>query len=119
MSYSLDKWTIRQPDGGRLEGCTVIVLNSFHSTNNWQDVPCASGEANQYVCRMVPTGGTQYFLFHKLCDCIIANSGLYHVSKTLLEKNNQIKMHQYHNYAWRESLNLLFTISSYVHVHVC
>ena len=47
---SLDQWAFRQPDGGKLEACTVIEIKSVHFTDNWKDVPCASDEATQYIC---------------------------------------------------------------------
>ncbi len=43
-------WKDRQPDGAELEACTVIVITSLHSLSEWYDIPCASHEANQYIC---------------------------------------------------------------------
>ena len=52
----------RQPDGGKLEACTVIEIKSVHFTDNWNDVPCASEEATQYVCSK-SVERSKYFLF--------------------------------------------------------
>ena len=43
-------WKDRQPDGGKLEACTLIVITSLHTLSEWYDVPCASNEADQYIC---------------------------------------------------------------------
>ncbi|XP_022097833.1 uncharacterized protein LOC110983144 isoform X2 [Acanthaster planci] len=40
-----------QPDGDVLEDCTMIALHSMHSTANWHDVPCASKDARQFICK--------------------------------------------------------------------
>ena len=60
---SLDQWALRQPDGGKLEACTVIEITSVHFTDNWKDVPCASDEASQYVCSKEPETGRHMSLF--------------------------------------------------------
>ena len=59
---SLDQRTFRQPDGGKLEACTVIEIISVHFTDNWNDVPCASEVATQYVCSK-NLKRSRYFLF--------------------------------------------------------
>ncbi len=51
-----------QPDGGKLEACTLIQLSNVHSTDHWHDVPCASRETSQYIC--VKKIGT-----YNVCDC--------------------------------------------------
>lgn len=33
-----------QPDGGAFEDCTVIKVDSSHSTANWHDIPCSLGK---------------------------------------------------------------------------
>jgi len=33
-----------QPDGGAFEDCTVIRIDSSHSTSNWHDIPCSLGK---------------------------------------------------------------------------
>ncbi|XP_072045176.1 uncharacterized protein [Amphiura filiformis] len=40
-----------QPDGDNLEDCTMIILDTYHSTANWHDVSCASKEAKQFICK--------------------------------------------------------------------
>ena len=56
-----DKWIERQPDGGKLELCVRIVMTTFHSTDHWHDVPCASDkEVSQYIC-MKPTQGKRVY----------------------------------------------------------
>lgn len=43
-------WKDRQPDGAELEACTMMIITSLHSLSKWYDIPCASHEANQYIC---------------------------------------------------------------------
>ena len=42
----------QQPDGGELEDCTMIQLDSLHSMNQWHDVPCSSDEVKQFICEL-------------------------------------------------------------------
>lgn len=37
-----------QPDGGAFEDCTIIRVDSSHSTSNWHDIPCSLGNYNLY-----------------------------------------------------------------------
>ncbi|KAG1705818.1 G-protein coupled receptor GRL101 [Nymphon striatum] len=41
MSYA--DWSVdkSQPDGGQFEDCSVLHLDSFHSTDHWYDIPCS------------------------------------------------------------------------------
>ncbi|KAI1285100.1 putative G-protein coupled receptor [Halotydeus destructor] len=36
-----------QPDGGAYEDCTVLKVDSGHSTANWHDIPCSLGKHSQ------------------------------------------------------------------------
>lgn len=36
-----------QPDGGAYEDCTVLKVDSGHSTANWHDIPCSLGKHAQ------------------------------------------------------------------------
>lgn len=42
----------RQPDGGDLEGCSIIDFWSYRETSNWHDTPCAASVTNQFLCQM-------------------------------------------------------------------
>ena len=68
--FSLDQWALRQPDGGKLEACTVIEITSVHFTDNWKDVPCASDEASQYVCSKKPETGRLVSIFFSVQKCV-------------------------------------------------
>ncbi|XP_022083821.1 uncharacterized protein LOC110975554 [Acanthaster planci] len=46
-----ERFEYNNPNGGMLEGCTMITLNDFARTSNWVDVACAAREAKQYVCK--------------------------------------------------------------------
>ena len=37
-----------QPDGGAYEDCTILKLDSSHSTANWHDIPCSLGKSSFY-----------------------------------------------------------------------
>ncbi len=58
-------WSLRQPDGGLFEKCSIYQLDSIHSTNNWRDIPCASYETSQYIC-MVPAKKGNNTVVYKL-----------------------------------------------------
>lgn len=58
--------TAPQPDGGAYEDCTIIKYDSYHSTDNWHDIPCSLGKnrfsnlsskdfedyIDSYICKM-------------------------------------------------------------------
>ncbi|XP_030850194.1 low-density lipoprotein receptor-related protein 4-like [Strongylocentrotus purpuratus] len=50
----------RQPNGGSLEACTMLVFDSAtstdRSTNLWHDVACASPETKQFICETAASG---------------------------------------------------------------
>eukprot|EP00057_Strongylocentrotus_purpuratus_P012448 XP_011666922.1 PREDICTED: versican core protein-like [Strongylocentrotus purpuratus] len=50
----------RQPNGGSLEACTMLVFDSSTSTdlstNLWHDVACASPETKQFICETAASG---------------------------------------------------------------
>lgn len=41
--------TATQPDGGAFEDCTVIILDTGHSTANWHDIPCSLGKHGHFI----------------------------------------------------------------------
>ena len=40
-----------QPNGGYIEACTVVTLNTQQPTPNWHDVPCAIDTVTKYACK--------------------------------------------------------------------
>lgn len=48
---SQGNWKMRQPNGGSMEECSLIELTNLHSTNHWHDVPCASTDTSQFICK--------------------------------------------------------------------
>ncbi len=52
-----DGLLVHQPDGARVEDCSLIALNSLHSTRSWQDIPCAFNQVRQYVCELGKLAG--------------------------------------------------------------
>ena len=50
----------RQPNGGLLEACTMLVFDSATSTdlstNLWHDVACASPQTKQFICETAASG---------------------------------------------------------------
>ena len=82
-----------QPDGGAFEDCTVIKIDSSHSTANWHDIPCSLGKRtsqqpnpinttktfsdviSSYICKMDSSYSAQQFklrepLFTKISNII-------------------------------------------------
>ncbi|XP_038067180.1 uncharacterized protein LOC119737135 [Patiria miniata] len=54
LSYS--DWMVNsdgytQPDGDVLEDCSMIMMRSLHSTQNWEDIPCSLRAARQFICK--------------------------------------------------------------------
>ena len=41
---------IEQPDGAEVEDCSMIRLDSMHSTRSWHDIPCAYDQVQQFLC---------------------------------------------------------------------
>ena len=42
---------VAQPDGGAYEDCTVLKVDSGHSTANWHDIPCSLGKHSSYKAK--------------------------------------------------------------------
>lgn len=82
-----------QPDGGAFEDCTVIKIDSSHSTANWHDIPCSLGKRtsqqpnpvnttktfsdviSSFICKMDSSYSAQQFklrepLFTKITNII-------------------------------------------------
>ena len=59
-----DEMAEKQPDGGLLEACTMLVFDPATSTDLstdvWHDVACASPETTQFVCKTRATGRTEF-----------------------------------------------------------
>nr|XP_054759563.1 uncharacterized protein LOC129265611 [Lytechinus pictus] len=53
-SYEEDRER-KQPDGGSIEKCTIIILSRVRFSGLWRDVPCALESANAVICKMEAT----------------------------------------------------------------
>ncbi|XP_063967679.1 uncharacterized protein LOC135157100 [Lytechinus pictus] len=76
----------KQPDGGMLEACTMLVFDPATSTDLstdlWHDVACASPETRQFVCKTQATGSQWNLTVHiykpdSIGQC---DPGLFHCS---------------------------------------
>nr|XP_054761373.1 uncharacterized protein LOC129267772 [Lytechinus pictus] len=43
---------LNEPDGGGLDACTQIEINSIRSTASWHDIPCLARSSNQFICKV-------------------------------------------------------------------
>ncbi|XP_054166072.1 uncharacterized protein LOC128963584 [Oppia nitens] len=87
-SYGAENEEDSQPDGGAFEDCTVIKIDSSHSTANWHDIPCSLGKRtnvsqkaninntinttkimsdviSSYICKMDSSYSSQQFRLRK------------------------------------------------------
>ncbi|XP_070539486.1 uncharacterized protein [Ptychodera flava] len=55
-TMSVDGKLIRQPNGGEYETCTIIGLDTIHSTDNWHDIACGTDQVKQYICKSKALG---------------------------------------------------------------
>ncbi|XP_063967105.1 low-density lipoprotein receptor-like [Lytechinus pictus] len=76
----------KQPDGGMLEACTMLVFDPVTSTDLstdlWHDVACASPETRQFVCKTQATGSQWNSTVHIYKPDFIGqcDPGLFHCS---------------------------------------
>lgn len=51
----------QQPDGGELEDCAIIQLESQFSMNQWHDISCSATDVKQYICKSDGTDGNSKY----------------------------------------------------------